>query len=96
MYTIGFSYFRPQLFSGSKNASSHNLGEEAELTLRTFLKEQLEAKEISSFADIEAQYNSYVPILLDQNFQNVDGLADSELQLARQKVAIYNYDECLS
>ena len=72
--------------SGDKNVS-HKFGEEAGLPLRTFLKEQLEAKVISSLADIEAQYNSYDPIFIDQNLQN----DDLELQSARQKVIIiYN------
>lgn len=73
--------------SGDKNVS-RKFGEEAGLPLRTFLKEQLEAKVISSLADIEAQYNSYDPIFIDQNFQNDDGLVDIELQSARQKVII--------
>jgi hypothetical protein len=70
--------------SDDKNAS-RKFGEEVGLPLRTFLKEQLEAKAISSLAEIEEQYNSYDPIFIDQNFQNDDGL---ELQSARQKVII--------
>ena len=88
--TFNFPYFRLQLFSKinscNKIAPSHNFDEEAEVPLRTFLKEQLEAREISSFAGIEAQYNSYVPIFTDKDSQNDDDLTDFELQLARQKV----------
>ncbi|RIA98648.1 hypothetical protein C1645_76770 [Glomus cerebriforme] len=86
---------RPQLFSKinscDKNAPLHNFAEEVELPLRTFLKEQLEAKEISSFADIEAQYNSYVPMFVEQNSQDVD----FEHQLTRQKAFVKKFIEIL-
>jgi hypothetical protein len=77
--------------SCDKNAPLRNFGEEAELPLRTFLKEKLEAKEISSFADIETQYNNYV---LDKNSDDLTDLNDFELQLARQKVTLNNIDSC--
>ncbi|GES77577.1 WD repeat-containing protein 81 [Rhizophagus clarus] len=91
---------RPQLFSKinscDKNTPLRNFGEEAELPLRTFLKEQLEAKEISSFADIETEYDNYVP---DKNSQNDDcglnDLNDFELQLARQKTFVKKFIEVL-
>ena len=74
--------------SNSRSASSRKYDEEAELPLRTFLKEQLEDKAISSLEDIEAQYNNYVPIFLDQYCQNNDALTDLELRLATQRVII--------
>lgn len=76
--------------SCDKNAPLRNFGEETEVPLRTFLKEQLEAKEISSFADIETHYNNYIP---DKNSQNDDDLTDLnvfELQSSRQKVILDN------
>ncbi|PKY21292.1 hypothetical protein RhiirB3_409317 [Rhizophagus irregularis] len=90
---------RPQLFSKfnscDKNAPLHNFGEETEVPLRTFLKEQLEAKEISSFADIETHYYNYVPDKNSQNDDDLTDLNDFELQLARQKVFVKKFIEVL-
>ncbi|CAG8477948.1 2875_t:CDS:10 [Funneliformis caledonium] len=90
---------RPQLFSkvnsGNSDASSHNFDEEIELPIRTFLKEQLEDKSMSSLEEIEAQYNTYVPIFIDQQFQNEDALTDLEIQLARQEAFVKKFIEIL-
>ncbi|CAI2162146.1 12710_t:CDS:10 [Funneliformis geosporum] len=90
---------RPQLFSkvNSRNsdASSDKYEEDLELPIRTFLKEQLEDKPMSSLEEIEAQYNSYVPIFIDHQFQNDDVLTDLEIQLARQEAFVKTFIEIL-
>jgi len=81
--------------SCDKHAPLRNFDENAEVPLRTFLKEQLEGKEISSFADFERQYNNYVPDNNSQNEDDLTDLNDFELQLARQKAFVKKFIEVL-
>ncbi|CAG8476604.1 12165_t:CDS:10 [Acaulospora morrowiae] len=74
---------------------SRKLQSRFDYPLRYFLKEQHEGKPILDLVEIEAQYENYVPIIFDKDFQNARGLTDLELQLVRQKAFVEKFIEML-
>ncbi|CAG8532136.1 3372_t:CDS:10, partial [Gigaspora margarita] len=90
---------KPQLYARNPSDSSINyasyFNERADLPLKYFLKEQLEGKPILSLADIEEQYNNYVPIFSNNDFQNPENLSELEVELARQKAFVKKFIEIL-
>ncbi|CAG8524653.1 10987_t:CDS:10, partial [Acaulospora colombiana] len=89
---------KPQLYSRKphdNDISQKKSKDKFDYSLRYFLKEQYEGKPILDLAEIEAQYESYFPLIQDEDLQNAKGSTELEQQLTRQKVFVEKFIEML-